>query len=276
MLETKLFNISEFAKISGVTRQTLIYYDRIGLFSPAVVDENKYRKYSHGQIETISAITILRDLGVPLKKIKGLLKDVSPEKTVEVLNYQLKIINDKIDELSSLKNMLSLRINQIKNGKDAARNLNSFFFETVTKDVPFYVGKEINCKQLNVPDDVMIDFFNTLEGTKIPMIFSMGAIKKAEAVENGRADEISQVSFRLSDDKNANFFMPSGKYLAGYGKGDYGKFGNFYDKMLEYLNINNLRPQGFFYEEYLIDELSEKNPDEFIFKACVKVESKTN
>lgn len=272
-METKLFNISEFAKISGVTRQTLIYYDRIGLFSPAVVDENKYRKYSHGQIETISAITVLSDLGVPLKKIKGLLKDVSPEKTVKALNYQLGIIEEKINELSALKNMLLLRINQIKSGKDASLKLNSFFFETVNKEVPFYVGKEINCKQLNVSDEVMIDFFTTLEGTKIPMIFSMGAIKSVEAVKNGRADEISRVSFRLSDEKSANFFMPSGKYLVGYGKGDYGKFGDFYDKTLDYLNKNNLCPQGFFYEEYLIDELSEKNPDEFIFKVSVKVEN---
>lgn len=272
MLETKLFNISEFAKISGVTRQTLIYYDRIGLFSPAVTDENKYRKYSHSQIETISAITVLTDLGVPLKKIKTILSDVSPEKTVEVLNYQLDIIKEKITELGDLENMLSLRINQIKNGEEASLNLNRFFFETVEKDIPFYVGKELNCKQTDIPDEVMIDFFTTLENTKIPMIFSMGALKKAAAVINGKADELSRVSFRLSDEKNANFFMPRGKYLVGYGKGDYGNVKDFYDKMLDYVNKNNLCPQGFFYEEYLIDELSEKNPDNFIFKVGVKID----
>lgn len=73
-------------------------------------------------------------------------------------------------------------------------------------------------------------------------------------------------------EKNADLFMPRGKYLIGYGKGDYGNVKDFYDKMLDCVNKNNLCPQGFFYEEYLIDELSEKNPDNFIFKVGVRID----
>ncbi len=36
--EKREFSISEFAALMGVSRQTLIYYDRIGLFRPARVD----------------------------------------------------------------------------------------------------------------------------------------------------------------------------------------------------------------------------------------------
>lgn len=44
-----LFTVSQFAQMCGVSRQTLIYYDREGIFSPQVVGENGYRYYSHLQ-----------------------------------------------------------------------------------------------------------------------------------------------------------------------------------------------------------------------------------
>lgn len=270
MFSNKLFNISEFAKISGVTRQTLIYYDRIGLFSPAVVADNKYRKYSHGQIATISAITILRDLGVPLKKIKNYITDVSPKKTVEILNYQLKIINDKIDELSSLKNMLSLRINQIHTGQ--AGELNRYSLQTVENKIPFFVGKEINCKHLDISDDIMIDFFKTVEKKKIPLIFAIGYLKTLPAESDRNDFYVNRMCFRLKDEKNANFFMPEGQYLVTYGKGDYGDTDVLYGNLLNYAKEEGLSLTGPFYEEYLIDELAEKSPSDFILKISVKVE----
>lgn len=44
------YSISEMAAMFGLTRQTLIYYDRIGLFAPAHVNEEGYRLYEPTQI----------------------------------------------------------------------------------------------------------------------------------------------------------------------------------------------------------------------------------
>ena len=42
-----LFTIGEISKHQNISRQTLIFYDKIGLFRPAYVDpENGYRYYS--------------------------------------------------------------------------------------------------------------------------------------------------------------------------------------------------------------------------------------
>ena len=47
-----LFSIGELSKQQNISRQTLIFYDRIGLFSPAWVDpENGYRYYSASQLD---------------------------------------------------------------------------------------------------------------------------------------------------------------------------------------------------------------------------------
>ena len=62
-MSEKLFKITEFAKIAGMNRKTLQYYDEIGLFSPAYVAENGYRYYSLFQLDWLALIAVLRDLG---------------------------------------------------------------------------------------------------------------------------------------------------------------------------------------------------------------------
>lgn len=39
LMQTGMYAISEMASLFNVSRQTLIYYDKIGLFKPAVVNE---------------------------------------------------------------------------------------------------------------------------------------------------------------------------------------------------------------------------------------------
>ena len=39
------FTTGEFARILGVRKHTLFHYDEIGLFSPALKEENGYRYY---------------------------------------------------------------------------------------------------------------------------------------------------------------------------------------------------------------------------------------
>lgn len=56
--------ISEFASLTNVSRQTLIYYDKINLFKPDYKNEIGYRYYSIKQIELISVITLLKELGI--------------------------------------------------------------------------------------------------------------------------------------------------------------------------------------------------------------------
>ena len=42
----RLFSIGQFAALHGVNKKTLMWYDEIGLFCPAVVKENGYRYYT--------------------------------------------------------------------------------------------------------------------------------------------------------------------------------------------------------------------------------------
>ena len=66
-----LFSIGELSKQQNISRQTLIFYDRIGLFSPAWVDpENGYRYYSASQLDYLDTICIMKKIGFSLDEIR--------------------------------------------------------------------------------------------------------------------------------------------------------------------------------------------------------------
>lgn len=68
--------IGAFAALGGVTAKTLRHYDERGIFGPAWLDpETGYRYYSPAQLPELRRILALRDLGVPLREVAGLLAD---------------------------------------------------------------------------------------------------------------------------------------------------------------------------------------------------------
>jgi DNA-binding transcriptional MerR regulator len=70
-----MFRISEFAGLAGVSAKTLRAWDALHLFRPAWVDPwTGYRGYSPAQLPELRRIVALRDLGVPLSEIAGLIE----------------------------------------------------------------------------------------------------------------------------------------------------------------------------------------------------------
>jgi len=68
-----MLRIGEFADVAGVSARTLRAWDALGLFRPAWVDRaTGYRGYSPAQLPELRRIVALRDIGVPLAEIGGL------------------------------------------------------------------------------------------------------------------------------------------------------------------------------------------------------------
>ncbi|WP_251441565.1 MerR family DNA-binding transcriptional regulator [Veillonella intestinalis] len=59
----ELISISEMAKLHGMSRQTLIHYDKIGLFKPIYTNNRGFRYYSKQQIPFMRKIDFLKKLG---------------------------------------------------------------------------------------------------------------------------------------------------------------------------------------------------------------------
>ncbi len=58
----RTFTTGKFAKRFEVKKDTLLYYDKIGLFKPAGKSENGYRYYTIPQFDIFWVIQSLREL----------------------------------------------------------------------------------------------------------------------------------------------------------------------------------------------------------------------
>jgi DNA-binding transcriptional MerR regulator len=71
-----MFQVGEFARLAGLSTKVLRDYDALGLFRPAWVDASTgYRRYSAAQLPELRRIVALRELGLGLGAIRGLVVD---------------------------------------------------------------------------------------------------------------------------------------------------------------------------------------------------------
>ncbi len=96
-----------FAALAGLNKRTLHYYDEIGLFCPNHMGENGYRYYSANQLDRLSLIVTLRDLGVSLEEIRTCLNSHDPEAMNRLLGQQRAEIDQRILALEKQKQLLA-------------------------------------------------------------------------------------------------------------------------------------------------------------------------
>jgi DNA-binding transcriptional MerR regulator len=78
-----LLSVGHLARRAGLTTKALRHYDRIGLFTPHLVDESGYRWYAVEQLATAWLIARLRAVDVPLADVRRCVAD--PAVVAEVL-----------------------------------------------------------------------------------------------------------------------------------------------------------------------------------------------
>lgn len=105
MKETYL-RTAAFAALAGVNKKTLHYYDEIGLFRPAYVNEKGYRFYSPFQLDRLALIVTLKDLGVPLKVIGEYLNGGDLARVDQILTCQSRELDRRIAQLTRRRALL--------------------------------------------------------------------------------------------------------------------------------------------------------------------------
>lgn len=107
------YTISQIAKQFGLSRSTLLYYDKIGLLSPAERSVAAYRIYTGRDYQLMEEIARLRNAGIPLRAIKRLLAGGASRRT-EILHRRLADINDEISRLRQQQSFILNLLNDKK------------------------------------------------------------------------------------------------------------------------------------------------------------------
>ena len=93
-----MYTVSKLAGRFGLSRSTLLYYDRIGLLRPSGRTPGDYRLYAEEDCERLEQICQLRQTGLSLKQIAKILdgKDTRPQ---HILKQRLAELNQEINQL---------------------------------------------------------------------------------------------------------------------------------------------------------------------------------
>ena len=108
--------IGELASKTGFSRDTIRYYETLGLIRPDFRRESRYREYSDMAVSTLRFIRNVKNLGFTLSEIKEMIEafndaTYSCEMAAVVAASKIRKIDQKIEELKAFKINLGKLIN---------------------------------------------------------------------------------------------------------------------------------------------------------------------
>jgi len=98
-------SIGQMARRFGVSRSTLLYYDRIGLLCPSGRSSADYRLYGPPDVERMELIDAYRQVGLPLADIARVLAS-GPTTLTERLELRLRALNAEIKKLRGQQKLI--------------------------------------------------------------------------------------------------------------------------------------------------------------------------
>lgn len=105
-MNIKPYSISQLARLFGLSRSTLLYYDRIGLLQPSGRTDSGYRLYTAVDHDRLDRICRFRQAGLSLEDIRTLLA-TEGESSVGVLEKRFREIGNEISDLRAKQGLLS-------------------------------------------------------------------------------------------------------------------------------------------------------------------------
>ena len=151
-----MFKIGDFSKLTRVSVRMLRYYDEVGLFKPAKIDDfTGYRYYSAKQISDINLIVSLRDMSFNVADIAIFMKEKSDEKLEDILKVKSEEIKNNIraEEIrlekinSAIKDMKKERVNMSYNV--TLKSIPSYKVISLRDAIPAYNAEGILWERLS-------------------------------------------------------------------------------------------------------------------------------
>ena len=216
------FSIGEVSRYQNISKQTLIFYDKIGLFRPAYVDpDNGYRYYSASQIDQLDTILIMKRIGFSLKEIREHMQHYNIDSSLAAFRRQVASIDRQIEELRLIRSRVLHRCAQMEASKAYCRADNPVLVEEVgarhilCRDVPPpYTLKEISI----ATKQCFADSFQE----KLPIFFQSGVIVPLAHILAGRYTEAT-VAFLSIEETDRAPMMAALKKAAGFVRHELGQ-----------------------------------------------------
>lgn len=250
----KYLSISQMAEIHSISRQTLIYYDKIGLFKPTYIDDNGYRYYSPYQIPFLREICFLKSIGIKLKDIKNNIKDRNINKAISLLKSHKEFIDKEISKLLLTRDSIEERLNLYSNADQFKDELYKPIIEKLPERKAVFIPykNKISKQELHF---TQMKIWNIINRHGIVPFEGFGTIIMKDGLDKEYIFEGAggYVILSHADEYIENTVtLPAGKYVCMY------KYGMPYDteflyKLIRWINDNNYKIVGNIVDGCLLD-----------------------
>ena len=100
-----MLTIGQLVKQSGLSRSTLLYYDKLKLLSPSERSAANYRLYSAADVQRLSQILLYREAGISLENI-GVLLNARDSLLSDILEQRLEALNRDMSKIRQQQQLL--------------------------------------------------------------------------------------------------------------------------------------------------------------------------
>ena len=267
----------EFAKIVGVNKRTLHYYDEQGIFKPDHVEPNGYRSYSFRQFYPFYLLRMLRDMGLELAEIKEYMENRSPERLdcllaeqqawleaeQEKLRRQLRVVESQRHLLSLARTVVCGRVEEQE--LPAARLV-------LSRDVRRAAARE----DWPLVERIATEHERQVAEQQISAGLGVGAMVAARDFLQAGSEGILSHFFTVVGSsyrgiaREYRYRRPAGTYLVTYFQGEYDDTAKAYALLRRYIAAHGCRTGPFSYEESILENMSMNDPRGFITRIAVQ------
>ncbi len=265
------FTVGEIAKMNGITKQMLIFYDREGVFCPKYVDpSNGYRYYTADQLEVLDSILILRETGMSLREIKAHFNSRNGLQTLETLKEQLSAVKEKISWWNTIQERLQFKIDSLESYYSGQ----PIGFVIECQNEYLSVAPVGGAQGLLDLDIALKELLQTATKGGYPHFYQIGGMVSLKNLLQGNFF-IYEYGFlplyHLCASGNIQI-KPAGMYACVHHHGPYKEIGMTYKAMLEEIERRGYRPCSGSYEFCVLDSLTSNDPNEYITEVHIRVE----
>lgn len=275
MKDSRYFTPGELAKLLGISKQLLLYYDKNDIFSPEFVDENGYRFYVLSQYFTLQIIISLRKLDVSLKEIKAYLKSKDINLLKDIYRNKQQEYKKQIEELLYLEKTMQQKISFLNDIQNLP--LNQILLE-IQEEEYLYFSEDISFQQpikqrMKVLANHMLPVFSYESFQEYLMGFHYDSNDFFHGNHLTQYNVFITANSKLNYDNPIKVIKEKGLYLCVCCNAHYGVIDSkIKERIVKFIRQNNLLYHGGIYLFPLRNFWSTSKPKEELVKLCLRVE----
>ncbi len=259
----KLLTIGQFAALHGINKKTLMWYDEIGLFHPAVIHpENGYRYYSYHQSSVLETILLLQELDVPIDEIQAFMQNRSVASMEQLLQEKMEELDRELSHLKAVRktlachhrNMQTLLTMDLSQISTVRKKAHCFVTVTITPDTSFdrlveLITDETKKYQLRRLHDASY-------GTMIPV----------ESLLQSKFENYTKmfIEIPLPIKRAGLHIQPAGEYVQAFYRESADNAVLCYQRILKYAEKHGLMLSGFAYEVIINENVIDRMEDALV------------